>query len=309
MRKKHAAFLGFVLDELDQFIIAAEAHVEIAVGAENHAVRAIWDVVANGFGVGQLNARFAIGRSARVQVLNGRDNVAFVLARSGRQFHARVARISHQRDAVVFVHFARQHAEGFLHQGQLVGGGHRTGNIHQEHQVRQRALFLGNLPPLQTEADQTMFRLPRANRDFGVDRKRIAIDGRSVIVMEVVDEFFNPHGIGGRALAMLNKPPDVGVRSGVHINRKRGKCLLALRADEVVLENRLVTFIPRRRGFFAFKIRCQLFIELFELFLFVGQPSPYCLRGWPRFGRQASRQKGPHSQACRHHPYRPCRHP
>ena len=122
-------------------------------------------------------------------------------------------------------------------------------------------LLFGDFPAFQTKPHQAMFWLPGADGDFGVHRERIAIDRRSVIVLEVVDEFFNPHGINRRALAMLDKPPYVGIRRRVHINRKRRKRLLASRDEKGVLEDRLVTFIPGLAFFLAFEIGFQLITQ------------------------------------------------
>ena len=57
----------------------------------------------------------------------------------------------------------------------------------------------------------------------GNNGKGIAIMGLRVIIIEIIDHFFNANCIRYRFLALGDEPSDIAVRCCIHINRKSGK--------------------------------------------------------------------------------------
>ena len=92
--------------------------------------------------VGQLNALTAVGGTAGLQPIQGVQN-GLLLVPAGRwQDQARGAGVDHHCHAIVLAQLVDEHLHASLEQGQLIGCAHRTGNVHQEHEVAQRPLFL-----------------------------------------------------------------------------------------------------------------------------------------------------------------------
>ena len=63
--------MRFLLDQLDERFVAGDADVQVAVGAEDDAVRAALDEIGRGLLVGQLDARAAVGRAAGRERIDG----------------------------------------------------------------------------------------------------------------------------------------------------------------------------------------------------------------------------------------------
>ena len=81
---------------------------------------------------------------------------------------------------------------------------------------------------------------PGAAGDFDVGGEgRFVVRIRAgVVVVEVVDELLDPHGIGRRQLVHLHEElPHVGVGGRVDVDRERGDGVAALGLDEWVFDD------------------------------------------------------------------------
>ena len=57
---------------------------------------------------------------------------------------------------------------------------------------------------------------------------------KRVVVGEIIDDFFNPHGVFGRLFAVGQETADVGVASGIDIDAECGYRLLGNGFDRLV---------------------------------------------------------------------------
>ena len=128
---------------------------------------------------------------------------------------------------------AGEELERFLHQRQLVGMIHRAGDIDQEDEVARRARFGGELAALQGDLDEGMGGGPGAGGGLDVDGEGIFALRRGVVIGEIVDQFLDADGVGGRELAGFQKAADVGIGRRVHVDGEGGERFIEDRPERV----------------------------------------------------------------------------
>ena len=155
---------------------------------------------------------------------SARDDLGLV-GRLGRLEHdAGRAGIGDDRHGVVGAELVDQQREGALEQRQLVGLVHRARGIEQEDEVAR--LVLGDRGLIALDADVEQLGL-------GVPRRRIDRDGRlerrlgdcraGIVVVEIVDQLLDAHGVGGRDIALLEGRADVGSRTRCRRRSRRSR--------------------------------------------------------------------------------------
>ena len=81
---------------------------------------------------------------------------------------------------------------------------------------------------LDADSHKAMFGAPGTLGRFDMDGKGMPITWRSVLVIEIVDQLFDPHGIRWRQGAMLHQVlASFGVRRRVDVDREGGKRVVA----------------------------------------------------------------------------------
>ena len=224
--ERNAAF-AFFGHHAAQGVEIGNAHVEIAVGGEQDAVDAVADIGALGGLVGLLDGVFAGGGAACPQAVERGEDFLPLVARGGRQHDLVAVGIGNEGDAVLGAGLVREGAEGVFHHRQFVAAIHGAGHVHQEHEVGRRQRGLAHLFGLDADADQLGAAAEGGIHGFGVHGEGFAVGRLGVAVVEIVDDFFNAHGIGGRQAAGLGEEAaDIGIATGVHINAEGGNGLL-----------------------------------------------------------------------------------
>ena len=108
---KHAqedAALGLALDQPDQLVLAGHADVEVAVGGQDDAVRALLDEVLDRGVIGELEPRAAVGRAAGLEALERREDLGLLVAGRGGEHQARRPRVDDDRHTVVLAELLDQ---------------------------------------------------------------------------------------------------------------------------------------------------------------------------------------------------------
>ena len=140
--------------------------------------------------------------------------------------------VDHNRHLVLRAEPVRQHRKRCLHQRQFVLGIHGAGHVDQEHQIGGRTFFARNIKSLDPDPQQPRFRIPRSQRHVGRDRKRpCAVLRRRIVIAEIVEHFLGPHRFGRRGLPLCQETADIGVGTGIDINREGGHRFLRHRLD------------------------------------------------------------------------------
>ena len=159
----------------------------------------------------------------RAQRFEGGDDGFFLVARGRRQDFGGAAGVGDEADAVVGAQRFGEVADGFFHQRQFVGVVHRAGGVDEEDEVGGRAFFWRKVGCLDGDADEFGVRLPRGINGLGVHREGFAVLRQRVAVGEVVEDFFDAHGIGGRQAVFAGEhAADVAVAAGVNVNAEGG---------------------------------------------------------------------------------------
>ena len=111
------------------------------------------------------------------------------------------AGVGHQGYGVAVFEVVDKNAQSALGQTELVGRLHGPRNIGQEHQVGILALAQGQLLGLYADAENMAVGSEGRWRRVHVYSKWLVALGGSVVVTEIIDEFFDSNGVGRRHLA------------------------------------------------------------------------------------------------------------
>ena len=236
--QEHAR-LALALDEPQEIAVAGDADVEVAVGREDHAVDAAGDERFPRDAIGHHEAGRAVGRSARLEAVDGASNhLALAHGRRGQRDAAR-AGVGHDREPVVRLQRVHEHAEGGLDERQPLGRRHRSRHVQQEHEIAAFDLPWPRCARPRADQHETMGRRPRALGDFRRHSERPAVTRKVVVESEVVHELFDAHRITRRQLALREKPAHVRVGRGVHVGAERRERVLPGRLEAVGLDVRV----------------------------------------------------------------------
>ena len=170
-----------------------------------------------------------------------RSRAARILWRSshrGRlQDRARVAGVGDDGDRVLGLQAVEEELHGAHHQRQLVGRVHRTRDVEQEDQVAARH-FLGiEIVALDADVDQLVAGLPGAGRHDHAGREGPGALGRQrIVVVEVVDQLLDAHGVLLRHHAAIQLAPHEGVGSRVDVDREGRDRVLGDPLDRVLCD-------------------------------------------------------------------------
>ena len=115
---EEGAALGLLLDQLSEFARIAHAHVEIAVGAEDDAVDAVFDEVRRRLLVGHSDAARTIGAATGVQAVHHVQDARLVLAAGAFQGHAALTSVGDDGNMVIVPKLLGEHLQALLHQRQ-----------------------------------------------------------------------------------------------------------------------------------------------------------------------------------------------
>ncbi len=234
------ALLRLVLDETRQLAVGADADVEVAVRAEDHAVRGLGDEVCSRLLIGQDDARRAVGRAAGTETVDRLPDLVLPRRVDRRQLDARARRIDDDRHSVVFGELLDKHPQPGLHERQFIGAADPSSPTRRPKKTRRscaRTLRGGDFLPLEGRSGPAGDRrVPRAAADIDVNRERRVALRLRIVVGEVVDQLLDPRGVGGRPLALVQDAPDNRIRRRVHVDRERRK-LIARCAEERILDD------------------------------------------------------------------------
>ena len=218
-RRQRDAALALLRDARLECLGVHGAHVEVAVGGEDHAVHTALDEALRGLRIGQVDACRAIGGTAGVEGVDRGEDLRVLVTRRGAQGDTGGASVGHQRHAILRAQLGHDLAQRRLEQGQLVRRIHRARHVDEEDQVGGGDLVGWHLVSLDAHQQQVAVGVPRRGSQFGGDAEGLrAIRGRRVPVVEIVDEFLAAHGVGRRQFALLKQVAHVGVGAGVDID-------------------------------------------------------------------------------------------
>ena len=248
-------------DQFDQFVVLGDADIEIAVGGQDDAVRALLDEVAGGHVIGELDAGPAVGRAARAQLLDRRENLRLVQARGGREDQPRGAGVDDHRDLVVLAELLDQALQAPLHQRELVGLLHRAGDVDEEHEVAGGPAGLVDRLRGDPDPRQAVPGIPRAAGDLDMHGEGVRAGGgrRGVVIGEVVEQLLDADGVLRRQHVLGEVTADVGVAGRVHVDREGRERLGRRRAERVLRDCRVGV------GVRPFSECCAIGIERFAL--------------------------------------------
>ena len=244
------ARLGFLGDQLLQARATAGAHVEVAVGAENHAVGSALDVVLSCYFVGQRDSCPAGSAAACIELGQCTENRIAVGCTGAREHHAGGPCVYHDGDPVTLVKTLGQHRHRLLDQRKLIRAVHAARDVQQEHEVARGTIGVGDFLALQCHPNQSMVSRPGAVRDgeMGGEGMIIALGWRCVLVVEVVDEFLDADRTRRRALTLVQEPTHVRIARGVHINTERRERIVH-HSQERIFGQRIIRFpVPAATG-------------------------------------------------------------
>ncbi len=191
--------------------------------------------------IGELDPCAAVGGTAGFKTVDRFENRLLAVAAGRRQHQAGAAGVDDDRHAVAVAEFTREQLERLADQRQLVLLLHRAGDVDEKHQVARGTLFAMYFAPLQADAHQHVVAVPRAAGSFRGDAKRIVAGRLRIVVGEVVDEFFEPHGGRRGQLAGSEIATHVGVAGRVDVDRE-GRKRSVRGAVERILGHRVVGF-------------------------------------------------------------------
>ena len=150
---------------------------------------------------------------------------------------------------VLAVKLLDQSLQSPLHQRQLVGIGHRAGDIDQEDKVAGWPLVLMNGFAGDPDPGHAVFGTPGAAGDLEVDGERVAAAGcgRRILVREIIEHFLDANRVRGRKLVhLLQVAPDVGIAGCIDVDRE-GRQRLIDRPHEGILLNPVERFAVAAR--------------------------------------------------------------
>jgi len=117
---EEGTLLALLLDEAGHLGVAGGAHVEVAVGGEDHPVVSALDVVLGGDAIRQSDARSPGGGATGLEVVDGLEDRRPVAARRGGKHEPGRSGVDDDRHAVLLTELIDEHGEGLLQQRQLV---------------------------------------------------------------------------------------------------------------------------------------------------------------------------------------------
>ena len=145
--------------------------------------------------VGELNTGSAVGRASRLQAVDRLPD-RFLADTAGRREHqSRIACVDDDRDRVVLAQPFHEHVETGLNERKFLRSVHRTGDIDQEHEVARRTPIRIHFARLDPDANQAVCRIPGRCSHFHVRRDWSVACRLRIVVVEVVHQLFNAHGI------------------------------------------------------------------------------------------------------------------
>src|SRR5262249_30326079 len=112
--QEHAR-LTLLLDESDEFIVAAHTDIEVAISREDHSIIRVLGEARAGLLIREPDAPRAVRRSTGTQPPDRFEDLLLMIAVRGRQNDARTARIDDERDRVLLAQLTRQHLQRGLH--------------------------------------------------------------------------------------------------------------------------------------------------------------------------------------------------
>ena len=241
------AMPALLFDQLLQFVPAGHADVEIAVRGEDDPVGGPGQETLPGQLVGGADAAGAMGRTARLQAVDGGEDTLLLVAGGGRQHHPVRAGVHHQGHPVAFAQLPHQERQGLLQERQLVRVPHRAGDIDEEDQVRGRQFFPGEIACREADAHQPVVAVEGAGAHLGAQGERFAALRPGIVIGKGIDHLLDAHRARGRQAAVLDKAADIGVAGGVDIDAEGGQGI-AGRVDETGFLPGVVGFpVPGRR--------------------------------------------------------------
>ena len=240
---------ALLFDQINQGLLVDCTDVEIAIGREDHAIDAALDKTLARLGIGQLDARTAVGRAAGPQLFQRLFNARDLVARGGFEHHPRGAGVDHDAHPVICIQLARQQGQRTLQQRQFVLGMHRTGHIDQKHQVGRLELIRGNRRGAHRDAQQAGVRIPGIWPVLQVDRKGLVALGQRILIAEVVDQLLDAHRIRRRQAAVHQHAAHIGIGTGIDIQAEGGDRIFGNPLHRVVIDLRVLLAICRlQRG-------------------------------------------------------------
>ena len=188
-----------------------------------------------------------MGRTARLQAVDGGEDTLLLVAGGGRQHHPVRAGIDHQGHPVACAQLPHQERQGLLQERQLVRVPHGAGDIDEEDQVRRRQLFPGQIAGRKADAHQPVVAVEGTRPHLCAQGERFAALRPEIVVGKGVDHLLDAHRARGRQAAVLDKTTDIGVAGGVDIDAEGGQGI-AGRVDEPGFLPEVVGFpVPGRR--------------------------------------------------------------
>ncbi len=145
----------------------------------------------------------------------------FLRSRGGSVGDFRGARIGHYGQPVLGTQASGHYPQAFLEERKLVVFAHRTGDVHQEYQVRGRQTGRIDFFCLQRHAQQPGSRFPGGGRQHKGRGYRALSHRGGIAIGKVIDHLFNPHRVlRGHGTRLHQEAPQVGVASRIDIDRK-----------------------------------------------------------------------------------------
>ena len=224
-RQVHALPAALV-HEVMQLVLRGHAHVQVAVGGHDDAVRAAFDEVPLGHVVGCAQAGLAVRGALGPQAAHCAQDALPVGAARAFQHHALLAAVRDQGHAVVLAQALHERGERLLQKRKLVGVGHGAGHVDEEHEVRAGLGSRLGRSGGETHDQELRVGVPWAVGHLGRDAEQVVALGRCVAVIEVVQQLLGAHGacgdVGGPR-PVAHHAAQVGIGGRVHIGGERGE--------------------------------------------------------------------------------------
>jgi len=208
-----------------QFVGAGDTHVEVTVGAKDHTVVSTPEHVFQRGAVGQFDASSTGCGTSSLKIIQGGDDLGFLISGGGWQHQSRCSGIDHDRYSILLPHVLHQQFHRFFHQWQLVGIIHRTGHVEQKDQIAGRRAGHIQVPALQADMHKVALLVPGADAHLGIDAEGMLAFGLRIVIAEIVDHFLGPDRVGGRKLILIEVATDGAIGSGIDVDGKGGQRL------------------------------------------------------------------------------------
>jgi len=106
----------------------------------------------------------------------------------------------------------------------------------EENKIGGGQVVYGDFFSLQSNVDEFMLWIPGAIGHFGIDAERVFVYWLGIVVIEIVDHLFYPHGAGGRQAAIVDVAADIAVGGFVDIDGKSRQRVLC-GGEELVFDD------------------------------------------------------------------------